>query len=231
MHIIKCLNLFFINFKTNYRIRLPHIQPVGALYFVTFRLGDSLPQPIFKKMKDEMEQNILKIKKEFPRNFKEKVNIEKKRFFGKFEHQLDSHPYGNCYLKRPDVAAIVSEKLQEYDGVHYELCAYCIMPNHVHVLFDFTPQVLHKDLTYMDEVPETYLPLCKVMQLIKGGSSFSINRLLGRKGTLWQRDYFDYYVRNHKEFNNILIYILENPVKAGFVKEREHWPFSFVKAW
>ena len=49
---------------------------------------------------------------------------------------------------------------------------------------------------------------------IKGGSSYAINRILGRKGTLWAKDSFDRYARDEPEWFRILNYILRNPVKA-----------------
>ena len=55
--------------KTYYKNRLPHIVPIGAEFFITFRLADSLPYSVIKSLKDEMDFSIQKLKKEKPRNF------------------------------------------------------------------------------------------------------------------------------------------------------------------
>ena len=77
-------------------------------------------------------------------------------------------------------------------------------------------------------VEENYVQLSKVMQLIKGGSSHEINKILNRKGTFWQEENFDTYIRNKKHQENVIKYILNNPIKAGLVSEWQDFPFSGV---
>jgi len=48
----------------------------------------------------------------------------------------------------------------------------------------------------------------------KGFTARQINKLLGRSGNLWQRDYFDRLVRDEKHFANCVRYIRRNPEKA-----------------
>ena len=114
------------------------------------------------------------------------------------------------------------------DGDKYDLITYCIMPNHVHVLMDFSRQIVDKEGFYRDEIPENYTQLDKVMKLIKGGSAYEANKILGRRGTFWQKDSYDHYVRNEKEFYNIVNYILENPVKAKLVKNTENYQHIYI---
>ncbi|MGK0365492.1 MAG: putative transposase [Saprospiraceae bacterium] len=52
--------------KTYYRNNLPHITPIGATFFITFRLADSLPQPIIWKMKKEFNEKVNILKKVNP---------------------------------------------------------------------------------------------------------------------------------------------------------------------
>ena len=176
-------------------------------------------------LQDKINELLLKR----PPNFERLIINERKRYFGKFDEQLDTCGYGSLYLKRPEIAKIVSDRLHELDGTYYNLCAYCIMPNHVHMLIDFSTQMITEDQFMMDEIPESYTPLYEVMRLIKGNTSYYINKVLGRKGSLWQKESYDHYVRNHKEYNNILAYILDNPVKAGLITNWEDWPFTYIK--
>jgi len=214
--------------KTQYINRLPHIAPIGATFFVTFRLADSLPQSFVNALKVELEAEITRLKKEFPGDL-QRIRDARKRNFGKYDHQLDNQPYGVCYLRQSEVAEIVAAKMREYDGTLFDLQAYSIMPNHVHVLFSMAIQIVDEHGIWPDEIPEHYVQLDKVMQLIKGGSSYSANRHLGRSGKFWFKDSYDHYIRKEEEWLNIAMYILQNPVKAGLAKKWEAWPFNFCK--
>lgn len=118
--------------------------------------------------------------------------------------------HGECLLRDPRCAGILQEKLLQYDGDKYRLIAWAVMPNHVHVLFELLPG--HST--------------GQVLQLWKGGSSFEINKLLGRSGPVWMREYHDRYMRDNEHLDNTVRYIEYNPVKAGLVGAAEQWPFS-----
>ena len=90
----------------------------------------------------------------------------------------------------------------------YDLHAWTIMPNHVHILV----------LPVADPI--------KIMHWIKGSSARLANLALARTGRFWQEESYDHRVRNRKEFCRIAHYIEENPVSAGFVSRAEEWPFS-----
>jgi putative transposase len=218
--------------KTSYANRLPHLAPIGAAFFVTFRLADSLPQPIVKTLVKELEDTINYLQEEKPDNYEQLILNARKQYFGKFDHQLDDKPYGNCYLNQPEIAQTVVDKLREYDGKYYELNAYCIMSNHVHVVLDFSEQIWQniRDLTHFTPTDAfaDYVQLDKVMQLIKGGTALTCNRQLKRSGTFWYKDSYDHFVRNGLEWERILAYIRDNPVKAGLVKNWEDWQFTYI---
>lgn len=119
-------------------------------------------------------------------------------------------------LANPELADIVQEKILEYDGRYYSLEALCIMSNHFHILVDTTIQ-LHNFRSGDIINEDNYTNLDKFMQLIKGGSAYKINQLLGRKGTFWQRESYDHLIRSDKEQYDTMCYIINNPVKAGIV--------------
>lgn len=215
--------------KSVYQNRLPHLAPFGATFFVTFRLADSLPKDVVSLLKHEFQQQENKLKKDFPVDWKERARVERKRMFGKYEHFLESSPLGECVLKKPAIAKIVADKLHEFDGEYYDLEAYCIMSNHVHMLLDFSRQIKNEDGFFLLEAPETYKQLDYVMMRIKGGTSFLINRALAKSGTLWAKDSYDHYVRDEAEYHRILDYILQNPVKAGIVKTWDEFPHTYKR--
>ena len=113
------------------------------------------------------------------------------------ERWLDAG-YGSCILRRPRCAEIVAEALRYFDGQRVAIISSVVMPNHVHMVF----------------VQNNESPLEKLVRSWKSFTSRRINSLMGREGSLWQRDYFDRLVRNEKHFANCLRYIRRNPAKA-----------------
>lgn len=118
--------------------------------------------------------------------------------------------YGACWLRRPEIARVVEDALLVSDGKRYRLLAWVVMPNHVHCLIETFP----------------VMPLSEVVRGWKGPSAHEANRLLHRSGALWERDYFDRYVRDDGHLAAAVRYIEENPVRAGLVAQVEDWAFS-----
>jgi REP element-mobilizing transposase RayT len=190
---------------------LPHWEANHAIYFVTFRLADSLPASVLREFEIERQGIIataLAQKREF--SVSEQVQLEK-LFSEKIESKLDAGA-GRCYLSNPAVADVVAGALRHFDSSRYQLYAWCVMPNHVHTLF-----LLHADHA-----------LAGVLHSWKSYSAKEANRLLGRTGEFWQREYYDRLVRSEEEFYRIVNYILENPEKAGLRDWR--WVGTSLKA-
>jgi len=128
------------------------------------------------------------------------------------EKYLDAG-HGSCLLQQERVGRIVEDALLHFDGERYRLLAWVVMPNHVHVLA---------------EMQEGY-PLSKVAHSWKSYTAKRINDLLGRSGTLWQRELYDRYIRNENHLGSSINYIHQNPVKAGLVDNAEAWGFSSAR--
>jgi type I restriction enzyme R subunit/putative DNA methylase len=170
---------------------LPHFDQPGLVQSVTFRLGDSLP----KAQLIELEQLL-------PRERSAERRLQ-------IEEWLDQGA-GSCILRRPDCAQIVVDCILHGDGAKHRALAWCVMPNHVHLLLQVLPG----------------FPLERIVGAIKAFSSRSINPLLNRGGALWMPDYFDRFVRDDRHFANEVEYIEHNPVIAGLCGKPEHWPYS-----
>jgi len=144
---------------------------------------------------------------------------EKRRKPSATETSFESHDAaldlgnGACWLKRPEIASLVEDALLHFDGTRYQLLAWCVMPNHVHVMLE-----LRAGFRLGDQVKswKTY-------------SARRANRLLKRPGAFWSEDYFDRYVRNERHFEAALDYIEGNPVKAGLVADPAHWRWSSAR--
>jgi len=206
---------------------LPHLYPVGGVFFITFRLNDSLPQSTLKDLRHTYDQDLKEVKSLKLDSIKEQERIYnlRKRIFGKYDHQLDVKPYGDCYLNDEAVAKIIWDKIWQYHGMYYEVIAISIMPNHVHMLLDTSIQIPKG--TNIDEAPKDYVEVGEWMKLIKGGSAYKVNKYLGRKGKLWARESYDHFARDEAELDRIRNYIIENPKKAGLASVYFDAPFLF----
>ncbi len=172
---------------------LPHFDGGEHGQFLTYRLADSMPQEVLEKWRIELESE----------------EITDADFRRRIEHYLD-RGYGNCYLRRQDVAEIVEENLLRFDRVKYKLYAWVIMPNHVHLLL----------------TPINGFELAEIVHSCKSYTANKANELLGRGGRFWFPEPFDRFIRNLTHFENTVAYIENNPVKAKLCSEKSEWRFS-----
>jgi hypothetical protein len=77
-------------------------------------------------------------------------------------------------------------------------------------------------------VSGSFYTLAHIAHSLKSYSAHSINRVLGRTGTVWLDENYDRAIRNEREFLNELAYIVKNPVEAGLVDNGEHYKWLFV---
>ncbi|MDP2363879.1 MAG: transposase [Ignavibacteria bacterium] len=183
-----------------HRRNLPHLHYNKGDYFVTFRLKDSLPLSELKRLKEELEKSS------------EELSIKGKKIFKKYDDLLDSGKYGSDYLRSYEIANIIKDVINKYDNVYFELICFCIMPNHVHLVFT----ILDSGKTLSD-----------IMKKIKGSTAIIINRHLKKEGSLWQAESFDRLIREEKELYNIIKYVLLNPVKANLVADWKDWKHTY----
>ena len=215
--------------KTYYHKNLPHIQPIGATFFVTFRLKGSLPPHFMSNLTEDYEAKVAEILSCDYLDREVEIYRQQKIFFKRYDEGLHLVHDGVNHLSKLDIAQVVAQKIHQYDGELYDLLAYCIMPNHVHLVFDTSLQLRLQGIEIENINPENYKQLDKIMKLIKGGSSFEANKILGRQGTFFQRESYDHYVRDEKELARIIWYIVNNPVKAKFVKAWENFEYTYWK--
>jgi putative transposase len=164
---------------------LPHFDSPETVQFVTFRLADSLPRSVVEglRLQDDAVHRI--------------------------DQELDAG-LGACWLRRAEIAALVQDALLHFDGERYRLLAWCLMPNHVHVVFE-----MFGDHSLSD-----------VIRSCKSFTARRANATLGRSGPFWHPDYFDRYMRDEDHLNRTIDYIEQNPVKAGLVGTAVEWPWS-----
>ena len=209
---------------------LPHWYVPGAAHFVTYRLFGTLPRSVLDDI--QTRRKLLLARKPAKgctaRQHRERVH---KQLFAVYDGWLDRGEAIN-YLADPRVAAMIRESLYHHDGNMYQLLAYCIMSNHVHVLLipkdtDVEASRLHHDTdASVGELPDKNSPLAKIMHSLKSYTAHEANRILNRTGAFWQFESYDHWVRDEHELERIVDYIANNPVKANRVKRPHHAFFS-----
>ena len=172
---------------------LPHRDQPGLIQLVTFHLEDSFPAAL----RSEWEA-LLKIEN----------NLQRRT---QLEAYLDKGG-GECSLRHPEVAALVENALRFFHGQRYDLRAWVVMPNHVHVLF---------------KVDNT--PMSQVVRSWKRHTARQANRLLGRQGPFWQEDYWDTWMRDSQHEARAVHYIESNPVKPGLARTSTAWRWSSAR--
>jgi len=207
-----------------YRRRLPHWHPHNATFFVTFRLEGSLPQSVIKLLQEEYERAKRLLDLLPPERRNQAAYDAYRKAYARFDRALDK-VNGPRWLAEPRIAVIVQNELHALHPRYYHLLAYCLMPNHVHLLVDM--QDIPAPPPRKDGV--SYTALTYALWLLKGRSGHACQKLLGKPGRFWSRESYDHVVRNEQEFKRILFYIVNNPVKAGLVKRWEDWPYMFVE--
>lgn len=170
---------------------LPHWHQDGKIQFVTFRLADSLPLCQLETLKFEADR----FRRNHPEPWSPSVSKEFWSKIGPMEERFLDSGHGSCVLRHPAVRDVLAQAIRYNDGVEYNVVAYVIMPNHVHLL-------LH--------LPGN-LELSKILHSIKRYSARKINIMLNRHGRLWMNESFDRIVRSYSHLNRCIEYIKKNP--------------------
>jgi REP element-mobilizing transposase RayT len=189
------------------RGHLPHWEKEGAAYFITFRLADSLPKSVFDRIESE-RQAVLKTAHQLHRPLSSDETKKLQRLSAQLtEHHLD-HGTGSCDLRNSTIAEQVCAALLHFHESRYRLFAWCIMPNHVHVVFKAFPG--HT----LSEIAHSW----------KSFTASSANRILRRRVSFWQREYYDHLIRDEVELKRAIRYVADNPEKANL----KNWKWVWV---
>jgi len=138
----------------------------------------------------------------------------RRKYIKAYDDLLDAERNPVINLSKSENTEIISESLKFWEGKKLNNCAFTIMRNHVHWVFE----VFEKD----EQGNPVYLQ--DIMQSVKRFSANRINKLENRIGHLWQKESFDTTIRDNKHMYNAVKYTLNNPVAAGLVTDWKLWP-------
>lgn len=189
---------------------LPHVKVNGATYFVTFRLADSLPAEIIIRLKGRRED----LKRRAQQLPAEPSCLQCKEYWTSEADGIDAlldRSHGEVWLSRPSIASLVSSALIHFSTIRYQLAAWVVMPNHVHVVV----------------CPQPGQTLEKIVHSWKSFTANQANRILGRSGQpFWQKESYDHWIRDEADLIHCCHYTEMNPVKASLCAYPGDWPWS-----
>ncbi len=186
---------------------LPHLKVIEATYFITFRLADSLPAPVILQRKERRDDLV---RRAAEKNSAEHRSIAFATYAAEVDAVLDRQ-LGAAWLRQPAIAERVSNALRHFEGHHYFLHAWCVMPNHVHAVV--SPQASHG--------------LDSILHSWKSFTATGANRILNRTGeAFWQHESYDHWIRDDTELQHCCAYTEMNPVNARLCADKADWPWS-----
>ncbi len=166
---------------------LPHRDEPGLTQFVTFHLADGFPESLRAEW-----AHLAKIDDDRERRKQLETYLDKGR--------------GECHLRRLEIARLVEDNFLLFSGdcggsqaraSRYDLRAWVVLPNHVHVLFKAGS-----------------VSMSETVGAWKKHTSRLANKLLGKRGAFWEDDYFDVYMRDAEHERTTVRYIENNPTRA-----------------
>jgi putative transposase len=104
---------------------------------------------------------------------------------------------------------VATQFLQLAAAFGFEVIAYCVMPDHLHILV--AGQSENSEL-------KPYMHRCKQAT----GYNWKHDR--GHRTRLWQEGFYDRILRDKDPTEGVVRYILENPVRAGLVDDAREYP-------
>jgi len=185
------------------RRKLPHWEVGAGRYFVTVRCAGSLPNEVTGRLA-EVAQAMALVEPRSPQ-----FAALQRESFRTLEKYLDHAADG---VLVDDAARLLASEFESITEIGFEIPHFSILPNHWHAL------LVSKSATPRE--------LSAVMKRIKGRSGKRLRKLLGGAGPIWQREWFDHWVRDEGEWDRIVAYIRGNPVKAKIVSRWEDHPWT-----
>jgi len=112
------------------------------------------------------------------------------------------------------VESVVGQILRTASSEHFSILAYCVMPDHVHLIV---------------EGGDERADLRRFVQHAKQATGYAYRRRTSRR--LWQRRYYERVIRDDEGTRAYVRYLLGNPVRAGLARVPRDYPFVGSGVW
>ena len=117
---------------------------------------------------------------------------------------------------------VLASVLYAHQHHQYQLYAACVMPDHVHLLFE--PQIKGQD----KEAKPVFWSVSDILQGIKSASAHNLNKASGQKGLVWEKESLDRMIRGQSDMEEKFHYICRNPWVSGVVPLTEDYPWLWT---
>jgi putative transposase len=213
--------------KEYYRGNLPHFQLPGQWYFITCVLQNVAPNQALKNYSRKMKVALFRCKNFQDDNLnpceilksKRDYQILKKRYFFCFDKLLNKSYTGQITLNDGNNRKIIEDALRFWENKRLYSHAWCIMPNHFHWVVSIFRKNENGEPVYLQDI----------LHSIKSYTAHQINKNESTTGQLWMHESFETTIRNEKHFMNVINYTVNNPVKAGLVKNWLEWSGTYLE--
>jgi REP element-mobilizing transposase RayT len=121
---------------------------------------------------------------------------------------------------------IVEDSILAYHKKECLIHAYVVMANHAHTIVQPLPKY-NTPFAWCDY--HEFYPLEHIIGRIKGRSARLINQRCGRRGMLWQREFYDRTIRNVRDLVNTIDYLHHNPIRWKLVERPEQYRWSSLR--
>lgn len=194
--------------------RRPHIYPGGATFMIGMRLAGSITRPAAKRVLALRE----KYGQDIPPKLYWEATAEERVGFRKLLQGADCRRdlNGPFHLHHSEECRqILIDSLAFRDGIEYEIIAYSLMPNHIHLVVRHLSQSIH---------------MGELLYRIRKFTGRKSNEVLGLVGNeFWERESYDHIIKTQAELIQQVRYTLLNPVVCGLAKRWQEWEGNYLK--
>jgi RecG-like helicase/REP element-mobilizing transposase RayT len=221
--------------EQHYAVLCRWLEPLGVR--VALRTGarqeDNAPLPLFSRATDLGSARLQRAGNGVPplRTFSSDMAADRGAHYSKRRLPHFEKPWAvyavtistrDRRILRPDARTIVLNAWRQFHDKRYELFALCVMPDHVHALFQPWPKDAH------GKSEPVFWSLTELMRSLKSFTARQVNKLEGTSGAVWEKETFDRFIRSDRDLEEKFHYILRNPWDSKVVGQNESYPWVWT---
>jgi REP element-mobilizing transposase RayT len=143
------------------------------------------------------------------------------RPWGKYAVAFSTHERNKLTPGERDI--VLRSAVRGHERGQYELYVACIMPDHVHLLFEPQPKEIGV------EGQSVFWSLSEILQGIKSSTAHRINNERGASGSVWEKESSDRLIRSETDLQEKFAYICRNPWDSNVAEQNEDYPWLWTQ--
>ena len=125
----------------------------------------------------------------------------------------------------PEARTIVLDAWRHFHNCRYEMFALCVLPDHLHVIFQPWPKSDENDAVGSP----IFWSLTELFRSLKAFTAREINQAEQTTGPVWEKESFDRFIRSDRDLAEKFEYVVRNPWDAGEAKSGEDYPWVWTQ--